>query len=142
MITRNEIYSTAYDAIIAQYPSAFISAKFEPVPAGFPAVFIREISNFSTSQNMTFSGAQGVKDSTFEVQIISNKTSSPMSEAYGILDVVQVSFGSMYYRTDAVNVIDDGENGIYRLRVVFRRVLGAADTLPIASTVSVLNQGD
>ena len=128
--TRNGVFDYVYTKVITQYSSAYISSKYEPVVPNFPAVFVREIGNFNNPANVTFSGGQGVWTSTFEVQIQSNDADTPVSEAYGILAVVDDAFMKLGYVKQGVNVIDDGSRGTYRLVATYRRVIGASDVMP------------
>jgi len=132
--TRNRVYTYVYNKVISAYPSAYISSKFEPVVGSFPAIFIREIGNFSNPANVTFSGTQDVWTSTFEVQIQSNDANTPATEAYNILSVVDGAFTELFYVKQAVNVIDNGITGAFRLVATYRRVTGIADTMPIVQT--------
>ena len=132
--TRNKVYTYVYNKVISSYPSAYISSKYEPVVANFPAVFVREIGNFSNPANVTLSGIQDVWTSTFEVQIQSNDANTPATEAYNILSVVDGAFTELFYVKQAVNVIDNGITGAFRLVATYRRVTGIADTMPIVQT--------
>ena len=128
--TRNGVFNYVYNKVIVGFPNAYISSKYEPVVPSFPAVFIREISNFSNPSNVTFAGIQDVWSSTFEVQIQSNSANTPVSEAYGILEVVDRAFMNLCYVKSGVNVIDNGTNGTFRLTATYRRITGAADEMP------------
>ena len=128
--TRNGVFNYVYNKVILAYPNAYISSKYEPVVPHFPAVFVREIGNFSNPSNVTFSGAQGVSTSTFEVQIQSNDSNTPISQAHGILDVINEAFTELVYIKQGVNIIDDGSRGTYRLVATYRRVIGDADEMP------------
>ena len=132
--TRNRVYTYVYNKVISSYPSAYISSKFEPVVANFPAVFIREIGNFSNPANVTLAGTQDVWTSTFEVQIQSNNPDTSASEAYSILSVVDSAFSELFYVKQAVNTIDNGITGAFRLVATYRRVTGIADEMPTIQT--------
>jgi hypothetical protein len=95
--TRNSVYNYVYDKVIQAFPDAYVSGMYEPVVPSFPAVFIREIGNFSNPENVTFGGSQDVWTSTFEVQIQSNKIDTPMSEVYEIFSVIKEAFSSLFY---------------------------------------------
>lgn len=138
--TRTNIFDYVYRRVNTQYPSAYIAGKFEPVPASFPAVLIRRIGEFAQERNRTFSGAQGVMNLTYEVQITSNKTNSPATEAWEISDTVTTAFSSMHFALTASNVIEDGEK--YRLVLTYRRIVGYADAMPTVPTVTTNNEGE
>ena len=132
MITENDIYDYVYTKVNTAFPDAYIASKFEPIPAAFPAVFVREIGNFSNQQNVSLGGSQGVITSTFEVQICSNKVDSPKSEVRAIEDAVDAAFVSLRYIITGKNILEDGDNGIYRKRLTYRRIWGDAETVPTA----------
>ena len=128
--TRNAVYSYVHDKIKQSYPDAYISGMYEPVVPSFPAVFIRETGKFSNTEAVTLSGVQGVWTSTFEVQIQSNKADTPLTEVYGILEVVQTAFSSIYYLLTAVNNVGTADADTFRLVATFRKVNGEADEIP------------
>lgn len=128
--SRNAVYDYVYNKIIEAYPDAYISGMYEPVVPSFPAVFIREIGNFSNAETVTFSGVQGVWTSTFEVQIQSAKKDAPLSEVYDILNVIKEAFFSIYYILTATNNIGTANDENYRLIATFRKVNGSADVMP------------
>ena len=103
---------------------------YEPVVPSFPVVFIRETGKFSNTETVTLSGVQGVWTSTFEVQIQSNKADTPLTEVYGILEVVQTAFSSIYYLLTAVNNVGTADADTFRVVATFRKVNGEADEIP------------
>ena len=129
--TRSAVFDYIYNKVIAQYPDAYITSVYEPIVPTFPCVFVREIGNFSNPQNVTFSGSQDVWTSTFEVQIQSNKIDTPMTEAYGIFEVVKTAFTELYYILQSVNILEEGDNGIFRMVASFRKINGIADEMPV-----------
>lgn len=129
-VTRANVYDYVNRAVLDKYPDAYVSGRYEPVPAGFPSVCIREISNPRREQNVTFSGEQGVRHSTFEVQVQTNSENSSLEEAEEIMDDVILAFQKLFYINTATNVLEDGERGIFRLVGTFRRIIGSADQMP------------
>ncbi len=128
-ITRNGVYNYIRNKVIAMYPSAYLSSRYEPTPEDFPAVYVREIGNYSVPGTMTFSGSQGTQESTFEVQIQSNKAVGAGEEAHGILAEVFSAFCDLHYFEANVNVLEDGISGLYRIRAIYRRIIGDADEM-------------
>jgi len=130
-VTRNAVYNYIHNAVAAAHDGIYISGAYEPVPPSKPAVFIREIGDFRNKENMTFTGAQGVRTSTVEVQIVSGRINGSLSEAYAILETVRAACFALQYNETNVVTVEDGTNGTnYRLRVAYRRVIGDADTMP------------
>lgn len=131
MITRVDVYNYIYNALITAYPTMYIAGAYEPVPESFPAVFIREIGDFRNKENMTFSGVQGVRTSTLEIQIVSGRLNGSLTQAYTILDNVRTACFKLFYNETNVTVVEDGTSGMnYRIRASYRRIIGASDTMP------------
>ena len=130
-ITRNAVYNYIHDAVAAEYPDMYIAGVYEPVPPSMPAVFIQEIGDLRNRINMTFTGVQGVRTSTIEIQIVSGRVNGSLSEAYAILEVVRAACFSLAYNETNVVAVENGSNGTnYRIRASYRRVIGDADTMP------------
>ena len=130
-ITRNAVYSYIYTAVTTVYPTMYVAGKYEPVSVSLPAVYITEIGDFRNKENMTFSGKQGVRTSTIEVQIVSSKINGSLSEAYTILDTVRTACFALFYNETNVAIIEDGSNGMnYRIRASYRRIIGDSDAMP------------
>ena len=131
IITRNAVYNFIHDAVAAEYQDMYIAGTYEPVPPSMPAVFIREIGDFRNAENMTFAGAQGVRTSTVEIQIVSGRVNGSLSEAYAILETVRSAcFALFYNETNVVNVENGADGTNYRIRATYRRIIGSADELP------------
>ena len=129
-ITRNAVYNYIHDVIKAALPDVYITSAYEPVPEEVPAVILREIGDFRNRENMTFTGVQGVRTSTFEAQVVSGQLNGSLSEAYDILEIVKSAFFQMQYNETNVVIVEDGGTGRYRLRASYRRVICDADMLP------------
>lgn len=129
-ITRNAVYNYIHDAVKAELPDIYITSVYEPVPAELPAVILREIGDFRNRENMSFTGAQGVRTSTFEAQVVSGQTNGSLSEAYDILEIVKSAFFELQFNETNVTIVEDGGTGRYRLRASYRRVICDVDALP------------
>lgn len=128
-VTPNAVYSYVTGKIETAHTSAYVTGRYEPIPASFPAVFLREITNLHNAEAMSFSGAQGVRNSTFEAQIQSKRNDGAKEEATAIAETIKTAFAELYYILTNDAPIED-ESGYYRLVLTFRRVIGAADTMP------------
>lgn len=129
-ITRNAVYNYIHDAVKTELPTIYITSVYEPVPAEIPAVILREIGDFRNRETMSFTGAQGVRTSTFEAQVVTGQTNGSLSEAYDILEIVKSAFFEIQYNETNVTIVEDGGTGRYRLRASYRRVIGDTDPLP------------
>ena len=129
-ITRNAVYNYIHDAVKTELPTIYITSVYEPIPAELPAVILREIGDFRNRENMSFTGEQGIRTSTFEAQVVTGQTNGSLSEAYDILEIVKHAFFKLLYNETNVAIVEDGGTGRYRLRASYRRVIGEIDTLP------------
>lgn len=129
-ITRNVVYNYIDNAVTTAMPNVYVTGVYEPLMAQMPAVILRETDDFRNPENMTFTGVQGVRTSTFEAQIVSSRVNGSLSEAYAILEIVKFAFFTLLYNETSVAIVEDGSTGRYRLRATYRRVIGDADTLP------------
>lgn len=129
-ITRNVVYSFIHDAVKTELPTIYITSVYEPVPAELPAVILREIGDFRNRENMSFTGEQGIRTSTFEAQVVTGQTNGSLSEAYDILEIVKHAFFKLLYNETNVAIVEDGGTGRYRIRASYRRVIGDTDPLP------------
>lgn len=129
-ITRNVVYNYIDNAVTTAMPNVYVTGVYEPLMAQMPAVILRETDDFRNPENMTFTGVQGVRTSTFEAQIVSSRINGSLSEAYAILEIVKSAFFTLLYNETSVAIVEDGSTGRYRLRATYRRVIGDADTLP------------
>ena len=128
--SRNAVFSRICDDISANHTSVYVSSIYTPKPSSFPAVFIYEIGHFSPSSNVTFMNDDEQWQSTFEVQVITNDTSSRQSKAYALLETIKKSFKSMFYIEISENPVSIQDETTYRLVARFRRTIGGGDTLP------------
>lgn len=129
-VSRVNVYDYVNRAVLRAFPNAYVSGKWEPVPQGFPSVCIRQIGSFRVERNVSFTGEQGVRSSTFEVQIQTNAENSSLEDAEAITECVTEAFQTLFYINTAVNVVENGDRGIYRMVATFRRIIGKADQMP------------
>ena len=66
--------------------------------------------------------------SSFEIQVISNKKGIAASEAYSILETAKDAFNKLYYRELSETSVDDVEK--FTVIARFRRTIGGGDTMP------------
>jgi len=126
--TRNAIYSYVANAIKEQFPNAYCTSRYAPIPASFPACYIHEIDNFRPIQYTQLDFQDVQCESVFEVQIVSAKKDTAASEAYAIMGVVKSAFNELYYREFSETNMDNGEH--FTVIGRFRRKIGGGDQMP------------
>lgn len=122
--TRNYVYSKVADAVTGAFPNARCTGRFTPTPATLPNVYIYELDKRHTMQGADLNATDVQWESTFEVQI----TATNANLAYSIMDTVEASFRSMYYRL--FNQAFDDTGTKFYLVGQFRRVIGGGDVAP------------
>lgn len=133
--TRNAVYDRIEDRLEEEYPDIYVSSAYEPVPASFPAAFVRETGYFSNDRNISMSGLQNVWTSTFEVQIQSNLADGAAQEVFDIWETVHEEFVGLFYVLVNKLIVDNGAtSGIFRMVATYRRITGAADEMPETET--------
>jgi hypothetical protein len=126
--TRNYVYTQVNKAVTEAFPTANVTGRYSAEPAKFPNVYIYELDYRPTIMAKQLKADDIQWESTFEVQISSNKTSGAMNEAYAIMDVVRTAFSEMYYRQ--IEQVPMDETTKYHIVGQFRRVVGGGDVAP------------
>ena len=126
--TRNAVYTRLRSAIIAQFPTAYITSRMVAKPSSFPAVLVHEIDRNRPIQNTQLDYKDVQWESVFEIQIVSAKANTAATEAYNIMDVARQTMSDIYYREFSETNIDGGDT--FTLIGRFRRVIGGGDTMP------------
>lgn len=126
--SRNAIYTRIVNEIKAEYPNAYCTSRMVASPAKFPAILIHEIDNSRPIQNTQLDFDDVQCESTFEVQVVSNKADTASTEAYAIMALAEEALSKMYYRRFSQTNIDRGDT--FMVIVRYRRVIGGGDTMP------------
>lgn len=128
---RNAVYTEVRSAIVAQFPTAYITSRMVAKPSTFPAVLIHEIDRNRPTQNIQLDFQDVQWESVFEIQIVSAKANTAATEAYSIMDVARQTMSNLFYREFSETNIDTGDT--FTLIGRFRRVIGGGDTMPVIS---------
>lgn len=129
--SRNAVYTEVRSAIVAQFPTAYITSRMVAKPSTFPAVLIHEIDRNRPTQNIQLDFQDVQWESVFEIQIVSAKANTAATEAYNIMEVARQTMSNLYYREFSETNVDRGDT--FTLVGRFRRVIGGGDTMPVIS---------
>lgn len=132
--SRNAVYTRIVKAVKATYSNIYYSGMLEPVPASFPALYVREIGYTTPVEYETLAVDSSQWISTFEVQVYSDKANDSISEAYGIMEIVKTTFKTLGYICDMLEPMQNVDTSVYRLIGRWHRQIGGADVMPAAST--------
>ena len=126
--SRSAVYTRVRSAIIAQFPTAYITSRMVAKPSSFPAVLVHEIDRNRPIQNTQLDYKDVQWESVFEVQVVSAKANTAATEAYAIMEVARQALSSLYYREFSETNIDNGDD--FTIIGRFRRKIGGGDTMP------------
>lgn len=127
-ITRNAIYDYIADAITAVHTNVRCTSRYVPVPPSFPSCYIHEIEHYRPLENMQLDYEDVQWQSSFEIQVISNKKGTAASEAYSIMETAKAAFNALYFRELSETSIEGTE--MFTVIGRFRRQIGGGDSMP------------
>ena len=127
-ITRNAVYDYIADAIAAVHTNARCTSRYVPVPSSYPSCYIHEIEHYRPLENMQLDYKDVQWQSSFEIQVISNKKGTAASEAYSIMETAKAAFNALYFRELSETSIEGTET--FTVIGRFRRQIGGGDSMP------------
>lgn len=127
-ITRNAVYDYIADAIAAVHTNARCTSRYVPVPSFYPSCYIHEIEHYRPLENMQLDYKDVQWQSSFEIQVISNKKGTAASEAYSIMETAKAAFNALYFRELSETSIEGTET--FTVIGRFRRQIGGGDSMP------------
>lgn len=129
MVTKNEIYTRAANAIRGVYENAYITSRREPVPSSFPAAWVVEADTYPDAQYAALDNSDCQRVSVFEVQAFSNLASGAVSQVENMMLAAETEFIAMGYRKTTHTPVDNADTSIYREVARFKRIIGDGDTI-------------
>ena len=127
-ITRNAIYDHVASAITAVHTNVRCTSRYIPVPPSYPSCYIHEIEHYRPLENMQLDYEDVQWQSSFEIQVISNKKGTAASEAYSIMETAKAAFNALYFRELSETSIEGTET--FTVIGRFRRQIGGGDSMP------------
>ena len=128
VITRNAIYDYVASAITAVHTNVRCTSRYIPVPPSYPSCYIHEIEHYRPLENMQLDYEDVQWQSSFEIQVISNKKGTAASEAYSIMETAKAAFNALYFRELSETSIEGTET--FTVIGRFRRQIGGGDSMP------------
>lgn len=121
----NQIYTKCRNAILKEFPNAFITGIPTSTPAKFPAIYIEEKDNMTFFPALSTSADDGYAIVLYEVNIYSNDKTSKKSECKFIRDIVDNVFLKYNFtRLSSNPVTNYDDSTIYRIVSRYRAVVG------------------
>lgn len=126
----NQIFTKVYDAIINEYPDAFVTGVFVPAPPKFPCVFFAMSDSAYYRNSIDSSHMENHDAIEFDVEIYSNSSSSKKTECYEIAGIVDDVMSSLNFtRMELMPIPNIADATIYRLKGRYRAIVGKDETL-------------
>lgn len=122
----NEVYSRVREAVLAEYPNAYVDSSYQPDPAEFPhvAFFMRDVYAPREALDSTLHPAY--VSMMFEAQVYTNQTSGKKTTAKKIMNIIIDTMAEMNMRVITNSPIQNlNDSSIYRLTARFE---GNADS--------------
>lgn len=128
--TREAVYTYVRNAIVTAHSGAHVTSRVEPITKTFPAIKVAEANRIRTQQYATLANDDDQYESTFEIEIYSNKANGAVKEAYDILGTVEGAFKRLGYFETFCDPIDNIDPSVFRIMARFTRQIGMGDSLP------------
>lgn len=120
------VYDEAAQAILTEYPEAYISSVPMVAPASFPAVELRILSNVEIKTYMDSSGEENVNEYIVQAQIYDNDLDESDQVCWNIAQIIDSTLRKMNARRSFLQALDNAADpDIYRLT---GRWIGAIDS--------------
>lgn len=126
----NQIFTKVYDAVIAEYPDAFITGVFVPVPPKFPCVYFTMTDSAYYRNTIDSASMENHDAIEFEVEIYSNLASGKKTQCYDIAGIIDEVMSALNFtRMGLMPIPNIADATIYRLKGRYRAVVGKDETL-------------
>ena len=124
----NKIFTDIYNAVIASYPTAFISAVEVDIEPTFPAVFISMEDSIPTWRYINSSRTEPFRDLTIDINVYSDLQSGRKTQAKNIMKIIDAEMTAMGFSQSAMNPLDLTNSKNKLVTRLFARYIGSVDT--------------
>ena len=115
-----KIYTPLRNALVAAYPSIFVTSEPTATQARFPAVSIVQQDNYMSINKLDNSGVERFATVMFQIDVYSNKASGKKSQCKEIMNVIDKLMFDMNFTRLALTPIPMENDGYYRLSARYR----------------------
>ena len=115
---KSELFTDIYEAVIAEYPTAYVDVDIERRPPSFPAVNVLFSDSNITREFVNSSRKEKFRDIRVTVEVYTNLQSGRQAQAAGvmaIIDNLMRTVGLVGYQMNPVNLTSSDNEAIYRL---------------------------
>ena len=115
-----KIYTPLRNALVAAYPSIFVTSEPTATQAKFPAVSIVQQDNYMSINKLDNSGVERFATVMFQIDVYSNKASGKKSQCKEIMQVIDKLMFGMNFTRLSLTPIPMENDGYYRLSARYR----------------------
>lgn len=115
---KSELFTDIYDAVIAEYPTAFIETDISREPSTFPVVNVMFSDSNITQRFVNSSRKEKYRDIRVTVEVYSNLQNGRQAEASAIMAIIDNLMrivGLVGYQMNPVNLTSSDNEAIFRL---------------------------
>lgn len=121
------VFDTVYNAVIAEYPNAFISGDYIEVPSTFPHVTLIEEDNSTYKKSQDDELNEHHANLMYECNVYCNDDSKK-STAKAIANIVDSTMQGMKFVRTMRNQTPNQDRSIYRITMRYSGVVGEGIT--------------
>lgn len=119
-----ELYNLMQSAILAEYPSAYVSNNYVSKPPSFPAVSIEEVDNVADRAMRDSASTDNGADVLYEVNVYSNRNKDKKAVCKAIAALIDGLFPSNFTRLYLRPVPNLNDPSIYRIQGRYTATVG------------------
>jgi len=127
------VFTYVKKAIIAQFPKTRVVSSREANSPEFPCVQIYLTNKHRNTNSMTLAWDDEQYTVTYEVQIFSNKKTSPIKECDALVSVIESAFNELHYRLSFLQQIDNIDPSVMRFIARFEGIAVGGESITITT---------
>lgn len=124
----NKVFTTVYNAVIAEYPSADIKGEYVDIPSAFPHISVVEVGNTTLEKTQDNTLTEHNATILYEVNVYSNAESGKKAQAKKIANVVDLAMQNMKFTRTSFMSVPNTDRTIYRINLRYRAIVGEGVT--------------
>ena len=125
----NEVYTLVRNAIKAEYPNCYVTSNSENIPAKFPAVAFRCISNVVYNKTRDTASNENHVAVAYQIDVFSNNKKTPLSECKAIMAVADNALLDVGFSRNFCEPMPNEDSNITRLTARHRAVFDKNGTI-------------
>lgn len=120
----SSVFNRVRDAVLAQYPDAFIVGKEIRTPSKFPCVSIVESDNYALSRTQDSDSMENHAYVMYEVNVYSTKKNTSKTECKSIMQIVDTEFARIGFTRSMKRPLSMDDATKFRVIARYTAVVG------------------